>query len=139
MANGYLGYKAGTLPDMFGSPGQALQNTIRYKEGQAERQYEIDYRNRKEQEAEDWRKLNLINDLTDLQTMEAQNKYQALGNLNSAYEGMVNEGDKEYQSMLEKYKYDVAQKNALYQSGMENKYGAVGDLSSLGIQLSRLS
>lgn len=66
MANGYYGDRAGVLPNMFGSPGQSLQNLIQYKQGQAERQYEIDYRNRKEQEAEDWRKLNLINDLTDL-------------------------------------------------------------------------
>lgn len=76
--------------------------------------------------------------LTNLQTMEAQNKYQMLGNLNSAYEGMIGEGDKEYQSMLDKYRDDVAQKNALSQSGMENKYGAVSDLSSLGIQLAGL-
>lgn len=76
--------------------------------------------------------------LTNLQTAEAQNKYQMLGNLNSAYDTMIGEGDKEYSSMLDKYQSDVAQKNALMQAGMNNKYGAVSDLASLGIQLSGL-
>ena len=76
--------------------------------------------------------------LTNLQTLESQNKYQTLNNLNAAYEGMVNEGDKEYDSMRYKYEQDVAQKNALMDAAMNNKYGAVSDLSSLGIQLSGL-
>lgn len=73
--------------------------------------------------------------LTNLQTAEAQNKYQMLDNLNNAYEGMVNEGDKEYNSMLQKYQSDVDQKNALRDAAMKNKYGAVSDLASLAIQL----
>lgn len=76
--------------------------------------------------------------LTNLQTAEAQNKYQMLGNLNSAYDTMIGEGDKEYNSMLQKYQSDVTQKNDLMQAGMLNKYGAGSDLASLGIQLSGL-
>jgi len=77
--------------------------------------------------------------LTGLQTAEAQNKYNLLGNLNDAYQGMIGEGDKEYDSMRYKFEQDVNQKNALMESGMQNKYGAIGDLSSLGIQLSGLT
>lgn len=76
--------------------------------------------------------------LSDLQTQEKQNKYAMLSNLNEAYAGMVNEGDKEYQSMLDKYQMDVQQKNALRGAGANNQYGAISDLGSLGIQLSSL-
>jgi hypothetical protein len=54
----------GFYPD--NTPNQGLkaisQNLERFKE----HQYEIDYRNKKDKESEDWRKLNLIDDLTDL-------------------------------------------------------------------------
>lgn len=63
---GYYGDRAVLLPNMFGSPGQALQGAIDHKRESEQRQYEIDYRHQKDKEAEDWRKLNLINDLTDL-------------------------------------------------------------------------
>lgn len=74
--------------------------------------------------------------LSDLLAAEQQNKYQMLGNLNQAYEGMVREGDKEYDSMLEKFRIDTDQKNRLMESGQQNKYGAISDIASLGIQLS---
>lgn len=74
--------------------------------------------------------------LTNLQIAESQNKYDMLGNLNQAYEGVIREGDKVYDSMKYKFEQDVAQKNALTQSGQQNKYGAISDLSSLAIQLS---
>lgn len=77
--------------------------------------------------------------LSDLLTAEKQNKYETLGNLNQAYEGMIREGDKEYDSMKYKFEQDMAQKNALREAGMQNKYGAVSDLSSLAIQLSGLN
>lgn len=64
-----------------------------------------------------------------------QNKANMLGNLNQAYGTMIGEGDKEYQSMLQKYGMDVERKDALRQSGAANKYGAVSDLASMGFSL----
>ena len=66
MANGYLGDKAVKLPNMFQAPGQALAARIEDKNRLNERKFELDYRNQKDREAEDWRKLNLIQDLTDI-------------------------------------------------------------------------
>lgn len=54
------------LPNMFAPPGQALENTLRRDERQAERQYDIDFRNQRIKEADDWRKLQLIQELTNL-------------------------------------------------------------------------
>ncbi len=71
--------------------------------------------------------------LSDLQTKEAQNKYAMLNNLNQGYEGLVSEGDKEYQSLLQKYQMDTARKSELMNAGQQNKFGAFSDLSSLGI------
>jgi hypothetical protein len=73
--------------------------------------------------------------LSNLQTAEAQNKYNMLGNLNNAYGTMIDEGDKEYQSMLQKYQMDVDRKDALRNSGAQNKYGAVSDFASMGFSL----
>jgi len=75
------------------------------------------------------------NALTNLQTSELQNKYNMLNNLNNAYQGMVEEGDKVYQSMLEKYRSDVAQKSALRNASMNNIYGTLSDLASMGYNL----
>lgn len=63
--------------------------------------------------------------LTDLQTREAQNKQLMLGNLNQAYEGMIKEGDKGYQSRMQKYLMDIETKNALRQSGISNIFGGI--------------
>jgi len=54
------------LPQMFQPPGQALEDNLRRQDRQAERQYEIDYRNQRNKEADDWKKLQLIQELTDL-------------------------------------------------------------------------
>lgn len=62
-----------------------------------------------------------------------KNKTNMLGNLNDAYNTLVGEGDKEYQSKLQKYEMDMAQKQALMSGGKQNEFGALGDLSSLGI------
>ena len=64
---------------------------------------------------------------------EAQNKQAMLQNLNQAYGGMINEGDKSYQSMLQKFQMDTQQKNALMGGGATNMTGGLGDLASLGI------
>jgi len=78
------------------------------------------------------------NDLTGLQTMEAQNKYNLLGNLNQAYGANINEGDKVYNSMLQKFQFDAGRKDALANAGAMNKSGAVNDLSSMFMQLGQL-
>ena len=74
------------------------------------------------------------NALQNLQTQEAQNKYGMLQNLNQAYGGMIQEGDKSYQSMLQKFQMDTQQKNSLNNSGAQNIFGGISDLASLGIQ-----
>lgn len=73
------------------------------------------------------------NSLQDLQTQEQQNKYGMLQNLNQAYGGMVSEGNKEYESMLQKFQMDTQQKNALMGGGATNMFSGIGDLASLGI------
>lgn len=73
--------------------------------------------------------------LNDLQIKEAQNKAMMLQNLNQAYGVNIDEGDKEYQSMLEKYGMDVQRKDALRNAGAQNKYSAVSDLASMGFSL----
>lgn len=78
------------------------------------------------------------NALQNLQTQEQQNKYGMLQNLNNAYGTMIQEGDKSYESMLQKFQMDTAQKNALMGAGASNIFGGLGDLSSLGIQVSQL-
>lgn len=73
--------------------------------------------------------------LADLQMREAQNKQMMLQNLNQAYGTNIAEGDKEYESMLQKYQMDTQRKDALRSSGAQNKYGAVSDLASMGFSL----
>lgn len=75
------------------------------------------------------------NAYNNLALQESQNKNQMLGNLNQAYGGMVREGDKVYQSNLQKYQMDAQRKDALNSAGMQNKYGAVSDLSSMAFGL----
>lgn len=77
--------------------------------------------------------------LSNLQTQEAQNKYGLLSNLNQAYGQMIGEGDKEYQSMLQKYQMDVAEKNALRGAGANNMFGAMSDLSGGLMQFGQLA
>lgn len=70
---------------------------------------------------------------SNLQTQEAQNKYQLLNNLNLTSSQLTAEGDKKYQSDLQKYQMDTGQQNALRQSGLANLFGAVGDVGKLGL------
>lgn len=66
MGNPYYGDYGVNLPNMFPAPGEALQNEIERRRKERARQYEIDYRNAKDKEASDWKKLNLVRELTDL-------------------------------------------------------------------------
>lgn len=77
--------------------------------------------------------------LSDLQIKEAQNRLSMLDNLNRAYGTMIGEGDKEYQSMLQKYQMDVERKDALRNAGASNKYGAVSDLASMAFSLAGMN
>ena len=73
------------LPNMFQPPGQSLENTLRRDERERERKYEIDFRNQRLKEADDWKKLQLIQELTNLdkyQTGEAT--ADAIGNQKAA-------------------------------------------------------
>lgn len=70
------------------------------------------------------------NAYSDLQVKTAQNKYSLLSNLNSAYGAMTNEGDKVYNSMLEKYGIDTQQQQQLRNSGAQNMFGAGSDLAA---------
>lgn len=69
--------------------------------------------------------------LSDLQTQEAQNKYAMLGNLNQAYQGMTNEGDKVHQNKLMKYQIDKGDQAALRESAWKNIFGAGNDLAGM--------
>lgn len=50
------------LPSMFGSPGAAMENALDRQQQDKRFQYQL----RKDNEMDEWRKLNLIQDLTDL-------------------------------------------------------------------------
>lgn len=69
--------------------------------------------------------------LGNLGMQEAQNKYNMLGNLNQAYGQMIGEGDKEYQSKLQKYMIDKQEQAALRESGSQNIFGGIGDIAGL--------
>jgi hypothetical protein len=62
----------------------------------------------------------------NLQTTEAQNKYQLLNNLNLANAGETQEGDKLYQSQLAKYMLDTQQQAALRGAGAKNIGSGIG-------------
>lgn len=61
---GQAGYNESSvvLPSMFGSPGDALQGVINSREREKDRQYRL----AKDAENDEWRKLGLIRELTDL-------------------------------------------------------------------------
>lgn len=69
----------------------------------------------------------------NLQTKEAQNKYNLLQNLNDAYATNIREGDKVNQSLFNKFQIDTQTQNALRGAGAQNAFGGIGDLASLGI------
>lgn len=76
---------------------------------------------------------------SNLQTQEAQNKYQMLNNLNLANNGMTQEGDKVYQSQLQKYQMDVSQQSALRSAGINNLFGAVSGLGGSAMMMNMMN
>lgn len=71
----------------------------------------------------------------NLQTQEDQNKYQLLNNLNLAGAGMTAEGDKDYQSRLQKYQMDLQQQAALRQAGLTNIGNATNDAGQVPMMM----
>lgn len=60
---------------------------------------------------------------------EAKSKYDYLNNLNAAYSAMTKEGDKEYESMFEKYQSDVNAKMALRGAAAQNLQTGLNSLA----------
>jgi len=75
------------LPSMFGDPGSAMENALNRKQ----QDKRFDYQIRKENEMDEWRKLNLIQDLTNL------DKHQTGSDVANAI------GNKQASSILQKY------------------------------------
>lgn len=65
----------------------------------------------------------------DLAGREAANKQALLGNLNAAYGVNIGEGDKVYNSQMQKYQMDAQAKAALNADGQKNIAGAAGDFA----------
>jgi hypothetical protein len=66
---------------------------------------------------------------------QQQQQYQSamLNNLNDAYKTMTEEGDKSYQSMLQKYMMDSQTQNGLRGAGAQNIVGGFNDFGSKAI------
>ena len=69
---------------------------------------------------------------------EAEGKAGLLGSLNQAYRGVISEGDKAYDSMMQKFQMDSQAKAALRQSGMQNIFGGIGDIGAGAMQFGML-
>ena len=69
----------------------------------------------------------------DLASKEAANKQALLGNLNSSYATNIGEGDKVYNSQLQKYMMDAQAKAALNADGQKNIAGAASDFAGTAL------
>lgn len=72
--------------------------------------------------------------LSNLQTMEAQNKYSMLGNLNAAYGQMIGEDDKAYGDNVRRFGNKVQIQGAIN----ENRQNTWGDISNFGMSVAGL-
>jgi hypothetical protein len=72
------------------------------------------------------------NAFVQLGQQEGNYKLNALNNLNNANAAMTGEKDKMYEADLRKRMEAINEKNALRGSAMQNKFGAIKDLSSVG-------
>lgn len=73
------------------------------------------------------------NAYSGLQGRQEQFKSSMLGNLNDALGTMIGEGDKSYQSMLQKYMQDTATQNGLRNNAWSNIVGGFKDIGSTAI------
>lgn len=67
---------------------------------------------------------------SNLAAAEGQSKAALLPSLGQAFRGAISEGDKAYDSMVQKYQIDRQDKAALRESGMQNIFGGVGDIGA---------
>lgn len=65
MANGF-GTSPFILPQMFDKPGDALQQGLHNQERRTDRQYEMNWRLQRQQEADEWKRLALIRGFTNI-------------------------------------------------------------------------
>lgn len=73
------------LPNMFDKPGDALQQGLMMQERRNERQADIDFRNQRLKEADDWKKLQWIKDLTDVDKYQTgESVADAIGHMKMA-------------------------------------------------------
>ena len=79
------------------------------------------------------------NAFVQLGQQEGNYKLNALNNLNNANAAMTGEKDKMYEADLRKRTEAINEKNALRGSGMQNKFGAVKDLSSVGYAIGSMN
>ena len=79
------------------------------------------------------------NAFVQLGQQEGNYKLNALNNLNNANSAMTAEKDKMYEADLRKRMEAINEKNALRGSGMQNKFGAVKDLSSVGYAIGSMN
>ena len=80
-----------------------------------------------------------VNDaFSNLAAAEGQSKAGLLPSLNQAYRGVIAEGDKAYDSMMQKFQMDSQAKAALRQSGMQNIFGGIGDIGAGAMQFGML-
>jgi hypothetical protein len=73
------------------------------------------------------------NAYNQLGVQQQQYHSQMLGNLNDAYKTMTEEGDKSYQSYLQKYMSDVSTQNQLRGAAANNIVGGFNALGATGI------
>jgi hypothetical protein len=65
-----------------------------------------------------------------LAAQEAEGKAGLLTSLGQAYRGAISEGDKAYESMLQKYQIDRQDKAALRNAGQQNIFGGIGAIGA---------
>jgi hypothetical protein len=75
---------------------------------------------------------------SNLAAAEGQSKAGLLANLGQAYRGAISEGDKTYESMLQKYQMDTQAKTALRNAGQQNIFGGIGDIGAGFMQYGQL-
>ena len=75
---------------------------------------------------------------SNLAAAEGQSKAGLLTNLGQAYRGAISEGDKAYESMLQKYQMDSQAKSALRNAGQQNIFGGIGDIGAGLMQYGQL-
>lgn len=93
----YTGDYAVTLPSMFPAPGEVLGQAVAQKRADTQYERELANQKQKQDEADQWKKLNLIQDMTDI------SKYQTASDVANAI------GNTQAQKILQKYTAQASQ------------------------------